>query len=74
MKAQHTISFSFVEVRGVQVPFRVQSLINEPSRIWTENAVVDSERVSNRSEYQRSAIDESCKFSDNFKMLVLYEF
>lgn len=46
--------------------------IEEISQIWTENGLADSEIVENRSEYECSAINESCKFSDIFKFTGIY--
>ena len=63
MKGQKAISFSSTEVSDhlCSVSKVCINAIEYISQIGTENAVADSESATNRSEYECSDIDESCK-------------
>ena len=61
MKGQKIILSSSAEVSDHLCPVSKVCIIEQISHIGTKNAVADSESVTNRSEYERSDIDESCK-------------
>ena len=64
MKDQKTILSSSAEVSDHLYSISkvcINVIIEEFSHIGTDNAVADSEGVTNRSEYECSDIDESCK-------------
>ena len=64
MKVLKAISCSSTEVSDhiFSVSKVCINAIEQISHIGTENAIADSESVTNRSQYERSDIDESCKF------------